>query len=121
MVKEIQNWEHTHGRVPLDTCPWCGSQIQPIGKNEEQHFRCSNLKCTFGGKNTYPVRLCDEQIYKTPPTLLFGTVDKFAQLAHKVDESRIEKDLLEEYVRKNRTEKGILLKRVLYGIVAKKL
>ncbi len=34
--------------------------------------------------------------------------------------SKIEKDLLDEYVRKNTTEKGILLERVLYGIVAKK-
>ena len=30
----------------------------------------------------------------------------------------IEKDLFDEYVRKNKTDKGILLRRVLYGIVA---
>ena len=30
----------------------------------------------------------------------------------------IEKELFDEYVRKNKTEKGILLKRVLYGIIA---
>jgi len=32
----------------------------------------------------------------------------------------IEKDLFDEYVKKYKTEKGILLERVLYGIVAKK-
>lgn len=32
----------------------------------------------------------------------------------------IETELLEKYIRKNKTEKGILLKRVLYGIIAKK-
>jgi len=32
----------------------------------------------------------------------------------------IEKELFDEYVRNNKTEKGILLKRVLYGIVAVK-
>ena len=32
----------------------------------------------------------------------------------------IEKDLFDVYVKINKTEKGILLKRVLYGIVAKK-
>lgn len=85
LVEETQNWQRSHGKVPLDVCPWCGSPIDPVTKNREQHFRCHNIKCTFGGKNSYPVRLCDEHIYKTPPTLLFGTVDKFAQLAHKVD------------------------------------
>lgn len=85
LIEEVQNWQRTHGKVPLDVCPWCGSPIDPIMKNKDQHFRCHNIRCTFGGKNVYPVRLCDEHIYKTPPTLLFGTVDKFAQLAHKVD------------------------------------
>ena len=87
LVDETQNWQKSHGKVPLDVCPWCGSPIDPILNNKEQHFRCHNRKCTFGGINTYPVRLCDEHIYKTPPTLLFGTVDKFAQLAHKVDDN----------------------------------
>lgn len=86
LVRETQNWQRTHGRVPLDVCPWCGSPIDPILKNRnQQHFRCHNIKCTFGGRSHYPVRLCDDHIYKNPPTLLFGTVDKFAQLAHKVD------------------------------------
>ena len=85
LIKETQNWQKTHGKVPLDVCPWCGSPIVPVTKNKEQHFRCQNIRCTFGGMNAYPVRLCDEHLYKKPPTLLFGTVDKFAQLAHKVD------------------------------------
>lgn len=36
------------------------------------------------------------------------------------DNEIIEKDLFEKYVKEFKTEKGILLKRVLYGIVAKK-
>lgn len=92
LENEIQHWQQTHGKVPLDTCPWCGSLIDPVKKNSEQHFRCNNKRCTFGGKNSYPVRLCDEHIYNKPPTLLFGTVDKFAQLAHKVDETDPKKD-----------------------------
>lgn len=85
LIKEVRNWNVTHGKVPLDVCPWCGSPIDPIISDKEQQFRCSNMRCTFGRRNIFPVRLCDEHIYKTPPTLLFGTVDKFAQLAHKVD------------------------------------
>ena len=91
LVEETQNWAKTHGKVPLDTCPWCGSPIDPVTRKRDQHFRCHNIHCTFGGRNVFPVRLCDEHLYKTPPTLLFGTVDKFAQLAHKVD-SDISKD-----------------------------
>lgn len=90
--EEAQNWQHTHGKVPLDTCPWCGSPIDPVSRSSDQHFRCKNIKCTYGGKTTFPVRLCDDHIYKNPPTLLFGTVDKFAQLAHKVDEADVKKD-----------------------------
>ena len=38
----------------------------------------------------------------------------------KKGKSIIEKDLFDEYVKRYKTEKGIILKRVLYGIVAKK-
>lgn len=74
-----------HGRIPLDVCPWCGSDITPSDNNREQSFHCSNGLCSFGYVDPLPVRLCDEHIYSKPPTLLFGTVDKFAQLAKKVD------------------------------------
>jgi hypothetical protein len=85
LVEETKNWANTHGKIPLDKCPWCGEEIVPITIKKEQHFKCKNMHCTFGRRSSFPVRLCDEQIYVTPPTLLFGTVDKFAQLAHKVD------------------------------------
>lgn len=78
--------------IPLDKCPWCGGNLTwsarcggkkykyPIFKNQ---FNCQNQSCTFNN-HRLPVQLCDEQVYADPPTLLFGTVDKFAQLARKV-------------------------------------
>jgi hypothetical protein len=88
LAEIAKKWNTTHGQVPLDVCPWCGSEIRPVKIAGEQHFQCDNERCTFSGmKVSYPVRLCDEQLYKNPPTLLFGTVDKFAQLAHRVDEN----------------------------------
>ncbi len=90
---EVNKWKgKDHGRIPLDTCPWCGAEIKTTNIGKDVAFECSEDTCTYGGfENYYPVRLCDEHIYKNPPTLLFGTVDKFAQLAHKV-ENAVEKD-----------------------------
>lgn len=87
LIKEVERWnDNDHGRIPLDTCPWCGAKIATSKNKGDQAFQCSSLHCTFAGfENYYPVRLCDDHIYKNPPTLLFGTVDKFAQLAHKVE------------------------------------
>ena len=49
-------------------------------------------------------------------------LDDFSEIKSKEFEHGIiiEKDLFDEYVKRYKTEKGILLKRVLYGIVAKK-
>ena len=56
-------------------------------------------------------------LLKTPILYDFSEFDKNSNLVH----SPIEKDLFEKYVREHQTEKGILLKRVSYGIIAKKL
>lgn len=37
-----------------------------------------DIRCDFNRK--LPIQIVDEEIYKNPPTLLFGTVDKFAAL-----------------------------------------
>ncbi|NWL03600.1 helicase [Flavobacterium collinsii] len=96
-------------KIPFSNCPWCGSNIQGEDKEDTEnlnnrenhwfsnkvHLKCSNNKCSFSypkrrarirenDQGAIPVCLSDEIIYQHPPTLLFGTVDKFAQLAHKV-------------------------------------
>lgn len=81
------NWNnrengHNTTKIPLDTCPWCGSRLKY--SSYKKAFFCSNENDTCTFVEELPVRLCDEQIYKEPPTLLFGTVDKFAAIAHKV-------------------------------------
>lgn len=103
-----QQHRHTHVRtkIPLSKCPWCGHKLDPVNYREgdrQQVFEadrillsCSraNGKCSFStpvirrrsDHGPIPVSLCDEEIYKHPPALLFGTVDKFAQLAHKASD-----------------------------------
>lgn len=96
--------EGQKSKVPFEYCPWCGSQLDPATTVEQNranifhynrlHLRCSNVRCSFYFRaalskadcGPIPVSLCDDEIYQHPPALLFGTVDKFAQLAHKVSD-----------------------------------
>ena len=67
------------------------------------------------------------EYYKTENdllALLFKTpiLDDFSELhiSNNIHRDRIEKELFNKYVAKHSTDKGIELKRILYGIVAKK-
>ena len=42
---------------------------------------CEDRECDFSSEGGLPVAVIDEHIYESPPTLLIGTVDKFAMLA----------------------------------------
>jgi hypothetical protein len=78
----------------ISSCPWCGTKLiskkehenfvfgfKIIGKgnNKEFHLHCVNKNCFY--HNTLPIQVVDEMLYDNPPTLLFGTVDKFAMLS----------------------------------------
>lgn len=102
--------------IPFTECPWCGGSLfidkelnnlshkfggDNYGINDQLNICCNNIFCSFkgiGSKNrptddaSLPLRLFDEDIYKFPPTLLFGTVDKFAALANKVSRSNTDRD-----------------------------
>jgi hypothetical protein len=76
-------------------CPWCGAQMGSV-KDDRQHrvqgyrlnrnpstvvFQCHNEDCDFSIDDfRLPLYVIDEDIYEAPPTLLIGTVDKFAML-----------------------------------------
>ena len=74
----------------LDACPWCGTQITPEeaspqsefgfrATNDSFNFNCLNKGCEF--HEHLPIQVIDEALYINPPTILIGTVDKFARLA----------------------------------------
>lgn len=80
-----------------------------------------------GFRNIEKVEILQNEYYETEDdlmALLLKTpiLDDFSEIKGKAFEHRtiVEKDLFDEYVKRYKTEKGILLKRVLYGIVAKK-
>jgi hypothetical protein len=74
-------------------CPWCGVQMGPvpIGRGAQRTpgyeqignrvtFRCKDPGCEFSKPEGLPLHVIDEAIYEHMPTLLVGTVDKFALL-----------------------------------------
>ncbi len=78
-------------------CPWCGSQMgylkeartnkvkgykrRRVGTKETIVYQCDNQQCDFSKPDyNLPLVVIDEDIYDNPPTLLIGTVDKFAML-----------------------------------------
>ena len=74
------------GPLPgLQACPWCGRPFAaPHGYRagpRESGFLCGNPGCAFGDGRPLPCRVVDEALYERPPTLLVGTIDKFARLA----------------------------------------
>ena len=72
-------------------CPWCGAEmgqfthgnrVRVIGYERQRNpatvvFRCRDQDCEFS-RTPLPLMVIDEDIYESPPTLLIGTVDKFA-------------------------------------------
>jgi len=79
----------------LSRCPWCGAEMGPCkvkGGNSKKGlvigyelvrntvaFKCPDKLCRFHGH--LPVYVIDEDIYEVRPSLVIGTVDKFAMLA----------------------------------------
>ena len=83
----------TYNKFQVLKCPWCGTRMTPERDGNKKirgtfgykmhggnHFAlyCTRQACPFG--NRLPVQVVDEELYNEPPTLLFGTVDKFAML-----------------------------------------
>jgi hypothetical protein len=71
--------------VQLLRCPWCGNGldynnywIATRAKLPAMIVSCNRTGCEF--EKRLPVFLVDEDIYKHRPSLLIGTVDKFASL-----------------------------------------
>lgn len=88
-------------------CPCCGSQIGKVdditdhdkvpkvkgihkedGKDGKVFFQCENPFCEYS-ENPLPLQVVDDSIYENPPSLLLGTVDKFAMIPWKERAGRL--------------------------------
>jgi hypothetical protein len=98
-VKDFQKLAQGDGgnRFVVLSCPWCGVDMGPrdygreirafgyrlerdAGGRRRFEFRCEDPACDFSQAPGLPLTVIDEAIYAAPPTLLIGTVDKFAML-----------------------------------------
>lgn len=75
-------------------CPWCGTQMgtKPRGRSgqdvigyervgQKVIFRCVDAQCRYSSRRGMPVHVVDEDIYEARPSIVIGTVDKFAMMA----------------------------------------
>lgn len=104
-VKRYRNKSKSQENNPLilTECPWCRAEIgradipRPKGwaerdwKSEvlkgvlggdEPKVCCSDVRCRFQ-KSILPIKVVDEQIYDSPPSLVIATADKFAVISYR--------------------------------------
>ena len=95
-IRKLSELDNGDGQNPFVVlaCPWCGVEMgrRPYGKGfrvfgyvpekkpRTVRFRCEDPGCPFGNSHGLPLEVIDERIYRSPPTMVIGTVDKFATL-----------------------------------------
>ncbi len=99
-LNDYKNYKNAPYNFVVMKCPCCAAQIGKVknakykdslkvkglykedGRKASIKFRCENEKCEFYERDL-PLYVIDEVIYEKAPTLLLGTVDKFAMLPWK--------------------------------------
>ena len=97
-LKKMSQGKEDESPFVVLKCPWCGSQMglikgtrkdeikgykpRKVNNHDSVVFKCDNeSECDFSKEDfRLPLIVIDEDIYDCPPTLLIGTVDKFAML-----------------------------------------
>ena len=88
----VRNAKDRHNKFQVLKCPWCGTKLVKDDKDKKLvgswgykmrdgkrfYMHCTHEDCAFTTR--LPIQIIDEELYGNPPTLLFGTVDKFAML-----------------------------------------
>ncbi|MCR5448347.1 MAG: hypothetical protein K6F23_03030 [Solobacterium sp.] len=115
MTDAVRNYEKLyrgetaeHNPFIVMKCPWCGAEMGLVqnGKTKDTPgykkiiskgskrlvLQCRNSlnNCAFSKTdNTLPLYIVDDDIYSNTPTLLLGTVDKFASLPYRPEAQTI--------------------------------
>ncbi|PZT98806.1 MAG: helicase [Gordonia sp. (in: high G+C Gram-positive bacteria)] len=82
-------------RFLLLRCPWCGAQMgtkpkrkggqdvlgYELAGKDRVVLRCIDSQCKYSRRSGLPVHVVDQDIYQVRPSIVIGTVDKFAMMA----------------------------------------
>ncbi len=73
----------------LVRCPCCSEELSWSSSDLKSPIKveCTNSSCTVRG--ILPIYTVDEDVYERRPTLLIGTIDKFAQIVRKKDTNEL--------------------------------
>lgn len=91
-ARSVRNDKDKYNKFQVLKCPWCGTKLVKDAKDGKLigqwgynmkdgkgfYMFCPHEDCHFNGR--LPIQIVDEELYDNPPSLLFGTVDKFAML-----------------------------------------
>lgn len=94
----IQGNSRVKNKFIVSKCPWCGGHIGPLPYNEKKNIpdhitkapgyetrgrsvniKCYDQHCEF--HRGLPIILVDDDIYAKRPSIIIGTVDKFARVS----------------------------------------
>ena len=99
--KKMAKGEYVANPFQLLECPWCKVEFNKKGHlgyvrerrnggEQSIYFQCPDDACRWSGAGTnIPISVIDQDIYDQPPSLLLGTVDKFAQVAWRDEVGRL--------------------------------
>lgn len=87
-LKKLSGRSESSNPFLITRCPWCGAEMgpakgaKPLGYRQlagKVRISCPDNECIFNDQ--LPIQVVDEDLYERPPTMVIGTVDKFAQLS----------------------------------------
>ena len=95
VLTDLRRNPQTENLLLLLRCPWCGTKMGPkprqhggqdvIGYEQvgssKVIFRCIDPQCFYSSRKGMPVHVVDDDIYEVRPSIVIGTVDKFAMMA----------------------------------------
>jgi hypothetical protein len=99
ILRALNRGDDVENRFVILRCPWCSAQMGPIPRanvlgraprntlrvagyvqdDSSVAFFCPDQQCDFSAR--LPIYVVDEDIYDIRPSIVIGTVDKFARLA----------------------------------------